>query len=163
MPASDGRLGRGPSDRQNPNDAPRDPPPRSGVTVRLSATGVSGILPRSILGQLLSDDAVCCPSQAVSQRVIEVLFEILGAGRPAAGTRDDKAKFRRGDHGERILHDIGKAGLAAGAAGCCDGRAGGKLEAGRSIGAAFFCRASATGRGRALVVRREARRLESRA
>ena len=52
-----------------------------------------------------------------------MLFEILGAGRPAAGTRDDKAKFRRGDHGERIFHDIGKAGLAAGAAGCCDGRA----------------------------------------
>ena len=26
-----------------------------------------------------------------------MLFEILGAGRPAAGTRDDKAKFRRGD------------------------------------------------------------------
>ena len=50
---------------RNPNDAPRDPPPRSGVNVRLSATGVSGILPRSILGQLLSDDAVC-PSQAVS-------------------------------------------------------------------------------------------------
>ena len=48
VPASDGRLGRGPSDRQNPNDAPRDPPPRSGVNVpqaldpvRLSATGVS--------------------------------------------------------------------------------------------------------------------------
>ena len=67
-----------------------------------------------------------------------MLFEILGAGRPAAGTRDDKAKFRRGDHGERILHDIGKAGLAAGAAGCCDGRArlpwhpaGGRVESSR--------------------------------
>ena len=41
-----------------------------------------------------------------------MLFEILGAGRPAAGTRDDKAKFRRGDHGERILHDIGKVGTS---------------------------------------------------
>ena len=61
--------------------------------------------------------------------------------------------------GPVILDNLnGKVGSAAGAGGCCDGRA---RAAGRSIGAVVFGRAGAACRRRAVVARREARPLES--